>query len=687
MRLAGVMALLAIAAAFPAVAFPEAAQANETVFACNNGPNYVFGHSAVFGINTSSSCPGNPAYGGGLRIATAGNTVAVGQRADWQATAPSGLAIVGASIGGGGMASSGINDGEQYGGGFYWASGGASLYDGETSAGFGPFFSSYFGVQVICGNSPSCSHGNSYIGLSDIALYVQETSGPTLSSPDGLWQSTGWVRGDWTLHIYGDSPSGLCDIGGTINRLTVANSGSGQDQSVWHQCDAPVVDTTIHTWQYGDGSMPLMLSAWDAAGKEVSYTKNINIDNSQPTVTMSGPTDAPSTAGVRYVTATAGGGPSGIDGLACSVDGAPDQWYPGASAHVPVGGVGGHSVQCSAANNAVDSAGNHGWSSPASWSLKIGDPTVSGISFRSIVDSLRCGEVNERVKLPARWVTVRRGHKRVKVRKPAHTRVVKVTRCHPRTELRRVTVWVTVRRHGKKVRIRRTEVQRVVLPPHLVSSTKRFVPYGHATTINGWLGTYNGVALGRQKVTVLTAADNGQGQFAPAATATTAANGSWVATLPPGPSRLVEALYSGGATTEASVSGQALVIVPAKVDLLSVSPRRVAWGGTIHIVGQLEGGYLPPGGALVRLRIGEGSANATYGVKEHVKGDGRFSTTYTFGAGEPSFHKTYWFQVASLPMGGDYPFSPADSRKITVAVGGHPRGDRVAAQASFESAP
>ena len=74
------------------------------------------------------------------------------------------------------------------------------------------------------------------------------------------------------------------------------------------------------------------------------------------------------------------------------------------------------------------------------------------------------------------------------------------------------------------------------------------------------------------------------------------------------------------------------------------------------------------------LRIGEGSANATYGVKEHVKGDGRFSTTYTFGAGEPSFHKTYWFQVASLPMGGDNPLAPADSRKITVAVGGHSRG-------------
>ena len=60
--------------------------------------------------------------------------------------------------------------------------------------------------------------------------------------------------------------------------------------------------------------------------------------------------------------------------------------------------------------------------------------------------------------------------------------------------------------------------------------------------------------------------------------------------------------------------------VPAKIELLRVTPRRVAWGGTVRIVGRLEGGYFPPGGALVRLRIGEGSAAVTYGVREHVGG-------------------------------------------------------------------
>jgi hypothetical protein len=96
---------------------------------------------------------------------------------------------------------------------------------------------------------------------------------------------------------------------------------------------------------------------------------------------------------------------------------------------------------------------------------------------------------------------------------------------------------------------------------------------------------------------------------------------------------------------------------------------RQPWGGTIHIVGQLDGGYLPAGGALVRLRIGFGSAYTTYGVQEHVSGNGRFTTTYTFGEGDPNVHRAYWFQIASLPM-GNYPFAPASSDRRTVLVGG-----------------
>jgi hypothetical protein len=361
-----------------------------------------------------------------------------------------------------------------------------------------------------------------------------------------------------------------------------------------------------------------------------------------------------------------------VSGVGCTLDDARYQWHPGATTQIPVAGLGVHKLTCYSANNARDASGNVATSTPQTWTLSIREPTVSAIGFSKIVDALRCHQGRKRVAVPARWVTVRRHHKLIRVRRRAHSKVVRVTRCHARTAIRRVSVWKTVVRHGKKVRVRRTKRVRVVVAPHVVNHTTRTVSHGHRATVNGWLGTVNGTALGGQRVVVMTAPDNGQGRFRLATTVTTAANGSWTAKLRAGPSRLVEAIYPGAGLTEPTSSTQVHLIVPAKVRLIRLLPRRVSWGGTVRIVGQLDGGYLPPGGALVRLRIGSGSSHTTYGVQEHVTGNGRFSTTYTFGAGEASVYQSFWFQLASLPMGGSYPYAPADSGRRYVLVGGHP---------------
>jgi len=303
--------------------------------------------------------------------------------------------------------------------------------------------------------------------------------------------------------------------------------------------------------------------------------------------------------------------------------------------------------------------------------MKIGVPTVTGIAFSRIVDRLRCHRTLERVRVPAHWVIVWRHHHPVRTRRRAHTRVVRVVKCRARTVIRHRMVWITVYRHGQRVPVRRRRLVRVIVPPHAVLKTHRLVDHGRAATVSGWLGTYNGVALGGQTVEVLTAPDNGSDAFRPTARGVTAANGGWRARLPAGPSRLIEAAYGGGPTVEGSLSEAVREIVPARVKLLSVLPRRVPWGGTVRLVGELVGGYLPRGGALVRMRLGSGSAYTTYGVQEHVTGRGRFSSTYTFGAGLPSVYRSFFFQAASLPIGA-YPYAPAASRKLTVVVGGHP---------------
>jgi hypothetical protein len=414
-----------------------------------------------------------------------------------------------------------------------------------------------------------------------------------------------------------------------------------------------------------------------------TVTRYVNIDNDPVTVRVSGPTDAASTAGTQYVTAVGSAGPSGVSGIGCSVDDAPyQQWYPGASVQVAVAGVGIHRVTCYSANNARDASGNVATSARQTWRLSIRQPTVSGVGFAKLVDALQCKRVTKRVRVPSHWVTVRRHHTRVRVRRRAHTKPERVMRCHTRVVRRRITVWATVIRHGKKVRVKRHQTIRVVELPHVVMHDSKRIAHGKATTVSGWLGMPDGTALGGQMVHVLTAPDNGLGHFTVTAVATTAANGTWSARLPAGPSRLVEASYAGAPTLEPSVSAQVHVIVPAKMKLLTVSPRRVAWGGTVRITGQLVGGYLPPGGALVRLRIGQGRSYQTYGVQEHVTGNGRFTTTYTFGAGYAGIFKSFWFQIATLPI-GDYPYAPAASGRRSVLVGGHPRARRCCRSGQF----
>ncbi|HTT29713.1 MAG TPA: hypothetical protein VMG37_14970, partial [Solirubrobacteraceae bacterium] len=254
--------------------------------------------------------------------------------------------------------------------------------------------------------------------------------------------------------------------------------------------------------------------------------------------------------------------------------------------------------------------------------------------------------------------------------------------------LKRRTVFVRVKRHGHYKRIKVVKyvercstkrvhtgakswrTKRICKPPRVRTTTTLHVPYGKPVTVNGLYITGTGSPLSSQPVEIFAAPNNNTDAFSQVASTTTAANGSWSATIPPGPSRIIRAVTNGTATILPS-SGQVTTIVPAKIRLVRVWPRRVPWGGTVHLVGQLLGGYLPPGGALVRLRIGYKSTYETYGVEEHVSGDGRFSTVASFGPGDPSMFRRYWFQIASLPM-GNYPYAPAASQRVPVIVGGHP---------------
>jgi hypothetical protein len=466
------------------------------------------------------------------------------------------------------------------------------------------------------------------------------------------------------VHFYGDSPSGLCSLSASLNGQALpGTSTSPVNSAVWHQCAAPAFDLAVNTAQYGQRAMPLVLSASDAAGVPASVSKTVYIDNSTPTISLAGPVDAPSTAGTQYITATAGGSPSGIAGIVCTVDGGPAQTFAGASAEVPVSGIGPHTIGCFADDTAVDPSGAHGRSTTATWSLKIGQPTEVGIAFNKLV-GLRCHSARVRVTIPGHWITARRHGKRVKVKTRAHRKFERVQRCHPRTVRRRTVVFVRARRHGHLVKLKRIKYLRVVVPPRLVAKATRAVPFGHGTTVDGWLGMSSGTALAGQVVHVLTAPNNGSNTFTEAATVTTTATGMWTAQLPAGPSRVVEAVFDGSPTTESSSSGQVRVVVPARVRI-AVQPRIVPWGAEIHITGRVLGGYVPTNSNLLRLDVGIGRIGHIEGLPQ-ILPSGRFLIVWKFDRGQGVIHT--WFSVSTLSEAA-FPYAPGTSRRVIVTLG------------------
>ena len=494
----------------------------------------------------------------------------------------------------------------------------------------------------------------------------------------------------------------------------------------------PASGASVDTRDYVSGAspLPLGLTATNAAGITTSESETVDVDNDPVVLDLSTTPDA--SVWVNHavtVDATATGGPSGIGGINCGVDNSPAAAYPAHGVNVDGNGV--HIVSCTGWNNAVGPQGqpNETTSSIAVHVDEVpptisfapqnpNDPTAltvdttddeSGVASGSIemapADSNDWAPLSTDLngpQLTARFDDAGRAGAYVfkatscdnagncasaskqltlPLRAASDSEVSLTSIVTPRHHVvtERVLVgwhWVTINRDGRIVRIKAGGHFKTIKVVEVTGRSKEHpttslrVPYGHSVTIHGVYTTSEGAPLSGQPVHIVGAPDNHTNGFTPLATVTTGPSGSWTATIPAGPSRVIQAVTNGTATVLPS-SGQVTTIVPADIKLLSVWPRHVAWGGTVHLVGQLLGGYLPPGGALVRLRIGYGSAYNTYGVQEHVTGDGRFSTVATFGPGDPSIYRTYWFQIASLPM-GDYPYAPAASQRIPVTVGGNP---------------
>ena len=537
--------------------------------------------------------------------------------------------------------------------------------------------SRYLGWSASCNQASCTPTGAGVIVFSVLAitLEAQETSGPGLTADQSsnLYYQSGWVRGAFPADLSASDPSGVCSMQTAVNGRAISTYvDPSPDSTQWTQCHGSEIDSSVDTTAYpnGAGAITLAYAAANAAGAPSTATRAINVDNVTPAVSLSAPADTASSAGTQYVTATASAGPSGIQGISCSVDGGAVQTYPGATAQIPVVGIGAHHLACSARNRAVNVSGVSASSPTATLDLSIRQPTASAITFARIADALRCHTATRVVKVAGRVRTVRRHGKRVQVRGPARRVRRRVRKCHARTVVRTVKVVLKrhgkpVRRHGKLVYVKRRE-RRVVLP-HVVNQPTRRVRHGKATTVSGLLELADGTVLPGRAVEVLAAPNNGLGQFAAMATVTTDAFGEWTAPVPAGPSRLIEAVYPGDGTTEPATSGTVALTVPAKIGT-SITPRVLPWHATLTIRGHLDGGYVPPGGVALRLLVHyPGTPQATVLLAFRTNARGQFKIRWAYPSGHGVASYPMW--VSTTAAESDYAFAPSRSRHVVITFG------------------
>ena len=655
------------------------ARADETVDACGPqiGPAGIFnGGSEAFGIKVGAYCSGG-AYP--ITIATDGvNKIAPGATSSLIANAPAGLMISQATV-----PSMSLNQtvGSGYVAYMLWT-GGEQRVDDSWYAYTIPFTRpgvNGFGFSLGCAGPSTCPVDDAFIYASNLQLNVVETVGPAFGfNPGSLWyegsvgDSSGapWIRGSWPLGFSASAPSGIQSLAASMSGETIGGPPAptcAPVQTAWQQCPNGTNWTPTVTLS-GAGQQQLDYSATSAAGNTSPADETIKVDTEQPTVTLSGAADASSSAGTQYVTATAHVGPSGLGALDCTVDGGPTQSYASSPAQVAVSGVGTHSISCTASNRSLNPAGQPAVPTPASFSMDIGAPTAGSISFGNIIHGLKCKKVTEREKIPAKWIKIRRHGKLVRVHRRAHTKRVKVMKCRERFVRRKVIELVKVKRHGKVVVVKRTKIEKVPVPPQAVSSSTKRVSYGKGATVSGILATTDGTALAGRTVQILTAPNNQLGQWSQAATIMTAPNGTWSATLPAGPSRLVEASYAGDTTTLPSTSNTVTLVVPARIKI-TITPHQLPWNGVLTLHGHLAGGYLPPDGVAMRVLIGLPHLAHPYLAQSfRTNAAGAFALKFkAFGGGHGVTRYPVW--LATTSNESDYAYAKSSSRRIKITFG------------------
>jgi hypothetical protein len=191
------------------------------------------------------------------------------------------------------------------------------------------------------------------------------------------------------------------------------------------------------------------------------------------------------------------------------------------------------------------------------------------------------------------------------------------------------------------------------------------VPYGRGLVYHGQVTSAGGSPLGGLPVQVIESFEPGAAAGVKTSRVVSAADGSFAIRLPRGPSRQVEARFSGSRSLGSAQSGQARLEVLAAVGMrTSTSTARVG-GAPIVFSGRVGrlGARLPRGGLPVDLQFRvPGGGWAEFRTVQTDRG-GRFRYPYAFSDDDS---RGVRFQFRAYISGGDWPYEPAASKAVSV---------------------
>jgi hypothetical protein len=536
---------------------------------------------------------------------------------------------------------------------------------------------------------------------------------------------SGWILPSANLRI--EPPAGPHPISGIRGYAVSIDRGAGGPPcAVPSRCALTetdllggIGDDTISPGLLPEGTNRVQVLAVSGAGVSSAQIGSavVRVDATQPEVALAGVPTGWATGPVR-LTARATDALSGMAGAGASspftaiaVDGGVPRIDHGDSAAVTVTGEGVHDV----ALYARDAAGNSGERSPDTALIRI-DESGPALAFtraqdpaeperieatfadvlsgpdpaRGSIAVRRAGSRLPWVPLPtavsvgrllARWDSDPLpagtyefrataydavGNAASTERRANGTRMVLANPAKARAAIAagfggRQLVWQRCSRRDGQRRCRRETIDSFEHRP-----TTRAVPYGKGIAYAGQLTSAVGARLGDLPIEITESFAAGAGASLRTTTVRTAADGSFLTRLAPGPSRRVEVTFSGTRKLAPASGGDVHLQVLGGVRLRASSASARIGGAPVVFDGRVGdlGAPIPPGGRPVELQFRLPGREWSEFRTVQTDAQGRFRYPYAF-SDDDSRGIRFQFR-AFVPAQDDWPYEPAASRPVFV---------------------